>query len=137
MRMEKNEEPAVVCLDGEELKLDENEVQLLALGPKFCVMKNLCEETFEVELEECIMKYRWEIMAEEKSKKDEDQAYTLIEAFFTGKENEEMNAEIEEARQIEEAKCRMIFDPETLTMDLSNRRATDLKKNARVIFPKR
>ena len=38
---------------------------------------------------------------------------------FTVKENEEMNAEIEEARQIEVAKCRMIFDPETLTISLS------------------
>ena len=71
------------------------------------------------------------------NKPEEDEAYKNIELFFTDEENRKTNAEIEEEQQIEFAKTRMIYDPDKLSMNLSKRRATDLKGNARVIFPKR
>ena len=79
-------------------------------------------------------------MGEEKKenmRESKDLADLAIEAIFTKEENEKINREIEEEREIEEAKARCIFNPEDLTLNLSKRRTTDLKGNARVIFPKK
>ena len=132
-------EPCIVRLDDEDdIEISEEEKDLLSLGPKFNVRNRLCEEVFLCEVEECVIKLRWEMMGEEmKTEKPEDEAYENIELFFTDEENQKTNTEIEEQNQIEEAKSRLIFDPENLTMNLSKRRTTDLKGNARVIFPKR
>ena len=62
VRDEYTEEPTIVCMINEEVQLSEDEAEVLKLGPKFCVMNRLCEETFEREIEECILKYRWEKM---------------------------------------------------------------------------
>ena len=56
MVSEGDQQPVVVRRDGEELELSENEMRVLALGPKFCVLKNLCEDTFIKEVEECIIR---------------------------------------------------------------------------------
>ena len=45
--------------------------------------------------------------------------------------------EKKEARGILEAETRMIFDWKTRTMNLAKRRATDLKGNSRVFFPRK
>ena len=58
-------DPAVVMGEGEELCLTEEEKDILRLGPKFCIYKNLCEEEFEADLEETIMKVKWDMMGEE------------------------------------------------------------------------
>ena len=34
--------------------------------PKFNILGHLSEENFEVELEQCILKYKWDVMGEEK-----------------------------------------------------------------------
>ena len=81
------------------------------------------------------MKYRWEVMGE--SDEEKDLADVAIEAVLSKKENEAINAEIDEEKTIEEAQTRSIFDPNKMTLNLSKRRATDLKGNARVIFPKK
>ena len=49
---------------------------------------------------------------------------------------EEGKKECEEFAKLQEAKCRMIFDFEKSIFDYGNRRTTDVKNNARVIFPK-
>ena len=138
---EKNEEyvPCLVRLDDEEeIKISDEEKDLLSLGPKFNVRNKLCEEMFLCEVEECVIKLRWEMMSEGgDAEKPEDEAYKNIELLFTDEENQKINAEIEEEKQIEDAKSRLVFDPENLSMNLSKRRTTDLKGNARVIFPKR
>ena len=59
------EEPVIVLREGEEMKFDENEAAFLSLGPKFSILNRMCEEKFERELEESIMKFRWEEMGEE------------------------------------------------------------------------
>ena len=38
------------------MSIDENERALLNLGPKICVLSRLCDESFEVELEQSLMK---------------------------------------------------------------------------------
>ena len=77
----------VVCMRGEEVNLNEDEKSVLALGPKFCVYNNLNIENFQRELEECIVKYKWELRNEEKEleeiKKFGEGAYSAIESLFT------------------------------------------------------
>ena len=137
MRSEPDQKPSIVLMEGEEIFLDENEVSVLALGPKFCIMNKLCDETFERELEECIIKYRWEIMGDERENEAREkfgkEAYEAIESLFT---EDELKGQSEE-EQMCEARKRMIFDYNGMSMNLARRRVTDLKGNARVILPRR
>ena len=132
------EEPIIVCMDGEEILISEDEASVLALGPKFCVMADLSEELFEAEIEECIMKYRWELMGEEehktrkKSKSDVAFEVVLSELF-----SEEEKSKFEEEQELQEAESRMVYRPQEGIFDLSRRRTTDLKGNSRVIFPRK
>ena len=63
---EQANEPIIVCRDGEEIRISRDEASVLELGPKFCIMVDLIEDSFEVELEARIMKYRWELMKKDK-----------------------------------------------------------------------
>ena len=58
-------DPIIVCGPEEDIRLSKDEMGLLTLGPKFCILNDLVEETFEKEIEECIVKLRWETMNEE------------------------------------------------------------------------
>ena len=132
------EEPIIVCMEGEEILISENEAALLALGPKFCVINNLCEETFEVELESCIMKYKWESMGEEENnKKNKSKSDIAFEVLVQETYDEEEKAELWEDEQALEAELRMVFNPDDNKLDLGRRRATDCKGNSRVHFPKK
>ena len=97
MRSEPDLKPSIVLMEGEEIFLYENEVSVLALGPKFCILNKLCDETFERELEECIVKYRWEIMGEERENEAKEKfgkdAYEAIESIFT---DDELKGQMEE-----------------------------------------
>ena len=61
MKKSDNQEPVVLCREGQEIVFTEDEKSVLLLGPKFCILKNLSEESFEREVEESIIKYRWEL----------------------------------------------------------------------------
>ena len=50
-----NGKPVVVCLEGEEIPLSDDEKSLLSLSYKFCVVDDLREEEFEENLEEMII----------------------------------------------------------------------------------
>ena len=50
----------------ETISLNNDEIEALKLGPKFCLFKNLTEEGFEADLEEAIMKIKWDLMGEDK-----------------------------------------------------------------------
>ena len=73
---EEKYEPIVICENEEVIKLNKDEVELLRLGPKFCVLNDLCGEKFEKEIEECIVKLRWEVMAEDRKKKEDREIWT-------------------------------------------------------------
>ena len=61
MKSEDMNKPVIVCRNDEEIHLSDEELSELALGPKFCVFNNLNEETFDREVEECVIKFRWEM----------------------------------------------------------------------------
>ena len=114
----KKQEPIIVCGMDETIKVSEDEADLLSLGPKFCVFNDLNEETFEREVEESIIKLKWEFMGEELKKKEEmkfgEEALEAINLLF---DEDELEAQNEEDR-IEEAKSRMTFDGETKSMNM-------------------
>ena len=144
VRYEVKDEPVIVGMENEEIKISEDEAAVLALGPKFCVVKNLSEEVFERELEEAVMKFKWEMMGKDlKLKKDEvrdpaDISFDVMkDELFTEDEVREIEEYNDEQERMRDAEMRMIYNPENNTMDLSRRRATDLKGNSHVIFPRR
>ena len=47
-------EPSVVSEDDQNMVISGDEKKLLRLGPKFCVVGKLSEESFRVELEQTI-----------------------------------------------------------------------------------
>ena len=134
MRMDKFDKPVIVCREGEMMEINDDEMEALGLGPKFCVIDKLNEEVFEVAVEESIMKFRWDLMGREiEDKKRKDSFEVAIEAVI----DDEQLMECEEYEEMEKAKLRMVFDHEDLSMDMSKRRTTDIKGNSRVIFPRR
>ena len=100
-----------------DLHFDEDETSALLLDPKFAVYDILSEEDFDVEVETCLAKMRWNRM-----NKDED---------------EEQTSTVEqELNEIVDAKSRQIYDSETKTFDMRKLRATDVKQNTYVHLPK-
>ena len=49
-----------VLVEGKDgpIVISEDEREFLKLGPKFCLFKNLNEEEFETDVEECVMKIK-------------------------------------------------------------------------------
>ena len=130
-------EPVVVCRHGEEIVLSKDEQEILSLGGKFNILSNLDEENFEVEVEQMLMKYRWEIMGEENKTKNRKTSLSdiALNVLFDDEELKQIEDEQNEELELEEAKTRQVFCADTLSFDYSKRRATDLKSNSRVIFP--
>ena len=132
MTAQPSEEPMVVKFEDEEITINEDEKNFLKLGPKFCIFKNLTEEDFEVELEQAIVKYRWEVMGEEKENKKRNLNDVAIEAI----QDDDEKAECKEYDEMMMGKTRMVFDRQSVTLDFTKRRVTDLKGNSHVTLPK-
>ena len=130
MKCEEFDKPQVICGEGVKIVLNENENEFLSLGPKFCIIDKLNEEQFEVALEECIMKLKWDSMGRE-DKPNKELWEVAIEAVI----DDDQREDLEEFERMEYAKQRMVFDPSEGWIDMSRRRVTDVKGNSRVIFP--
>ena len=65
LRPQELSDPMVVCRAGEDILLSEEELCVLRLGPKFCELDNLDEVNFEKEVEQTILKYKWDSMSDE------------------------------------------------------------------------
>ena len=137
MKAEEDHEPVIVCMEGEVIELDEDEKSVLLLGPKYCILKNLCEESFEREVEECVIKYRWEL---KKNEREEDEIKRFGEDIMENINcifDEEELEQHDEDKLMEEAKARMVFDEEGMSFNFARKRVTDIKGNSRVILPKK
>ena len=136
MEKEDVKDPILVNGEGENLVLSENEQELLKLGPKFCLLKNLCEEEFETDLEEAIMKVKLDLMGDE-GKEDPWLEDVALRVLLGEDVCREIDEEKEEEEELIEAERRSIFDWKKKTLNFGRRRATDLKGNSRVFFPKK
>ena len=94
---------------------------LLAMPPKFCVLPSLKEEEMDLALEIMGAKVRYSFMGEG-DREDEEEL--------------EITPEMEDRANLESARTRTPYDYVTKELDMRNRRATDVKGNARVIMPK-
>ena len=134
-------EPVIVWREGETFTLSEEEKDFLSLSPKYCILKNLSDERFEIEVEQAIVKYKWELMGEEIEKSKREKRRSLadeaIDTLFTDEELLKIEEDIEEGVRIKEAESRMIFDYKKKSFNYSRRKATDQKSNARVILPRK
>ena len=57
--------PVVVCGEEEELEMSKMEWQLMARGPKYCVVRGCGEEDMKVEIETAILKHKWDSMGQD------------------------------------------------------------------------
>ena len=135
-RMEESKKEILVAMFGDfEQELNEDELTILKLSPKFAVFDKLCILAFRESLAAAMTKIRWERRRngtgedeeEEKPDKDAKGAQEVIEKELTD----------EEARDLEmiELKTREIFNLEEMDFDMRKRMATDVKTNQRVIMP--
>ena len=147
IKPEKMRDPVIVCREGENIVLSDEEMSILRLGPKFCEYVQLDDEEFEGEVEQAILKYKWETMEKGNNEKSEvggkfvdtsSLAREILDReIFTKEELEEIDEEIEEENQMREAQCRNVFDLNTGTVDMRKRRTTDVKGNSRVVLPRK
>ena len=144
MRPMEMSDPVIVCRLGEEIILDEDEMSLLRLGPKFCEFTSLDEVAFEVEVEQMILKYKWETMDNEKNEKIDAMVMgdpsilarrILFEELFTREELDDMETEEADELNMREAEMRSTFDLRNGVVDIRKHRVTDVKGNSRVVLP--
>ena len=151
LRPQELSDPVVVCRAGEEILLSEEELCVLRLGPKFCELDNLDETNFEIEVEQTILKYKWDSMSDDKDDPNGKHSgnaevmsdpsiiarRVLFEALFTKEELDDMEAEAEDEMNMREAQMRATFDLTSGNLNMRKRRATDVKMNSRVVLPRK
>ena len=112
-----------------DVQLDENELKVLKLHPKFAILPKLCEGGLDLDEELANSKLRMQISKEMEERRNA--------------ENQEVNDIIEEkseddrVNEIEiEARSRQVFNPVERIYDERKRRVTDLRECNRVTLPK-
>ena len=112
------------------VELDDNEIELLKLGPGYMVVATPSEEEMRTECTVSLTKMRWDRMG----KGDEGLTSKEIEAEMATKSVEEI--ENEEAVEEEiNREARDVLDEKGETLDMRKLRATDMEGNRRVIMP--
>ena len=102
-------------------EINSEEKSFLELPPKYSIYKKLGIEDFEVAFEICNTKIRYDV------KRNGDEELDT---------QEEVSEEEKEKFEEIEAETRQVYDPLRKTVNLNNRRVTDLKENAKVYLPK-
>ena len=123
--------------EGEEILLDDNEREALKLGSKFCVLSRLDDEEFEVDVEEMIMKLKWDMMGDSGVQESRDKANVAMEILLGKDVYQAIDAEKQEELDMIEAETRCIYNWAGRKINFAKRRVTDVKGNSRVIFPRK
>ena len=97
------------------LQLDEDEVQAILMDPKFAALNSLVDEDFDLQVESCITKMKWNRMSD-------------LNNCETEEEREEM--------EMEDAMSREVYDAASKVFDSQKQRVTDLQQNAWVHLPR-
>ena len=129
-------EPIIVCCKDEvKIILSEDEMNALKLGPKFCVIGNISEENWEIAIEECIAKIKWDVMGEEMKKRKEDPAMDAIDAVIDQEQREDLE---EHAQRLDgEATSVFLVEGGVGRWQFSKKRVTGMKDNSRVVLPRK
>ena len=138
--MRKLEKLEVAKIDGVvigEVIVDKDELAVLKLNPKFCVLKRLIDEDIERDIELGVTKLRYEINAlEERISLNKSKGGDIDENTNTNAKRARIDEKIEVEDKLTEAKSRQIFDPVRKIFDYSKRRTTDMQENTKVFLPK-
>ena len=121
------------------VKMDEDEMSVIKLNPKFAIMKKLKKIDMEQDIEVCLGKLRYEIRKIENLIKElevEETEFGIGSQCKRRKLNNTLTPEEEDEESMKDAKERQIYDPITRVFNYSKRRVTDLPENNRVQLPK-
>ena len=105
-----------------DIEIDDDEECVMRLPPKFGILERLTREDFAFQQELCYTKIRMKIGQE-------------IREEMQGELSQDQLASKEKSEE-QDAKSRMIYDPENLTYNDHNRRVTDMDECSRVTLPK-
>ena len=145
-------DPEMPFICSKDIKLNSNELKLLARGPNFMIRDDLDKESFEIELEKSVVKQKYETMF---SNKDDclDQSCTketespgnrtsnkVRGVIETGSETNVFKSETNKLSEIcdrlwEESSGGMVYNIKDKTLDLGNMKATSYKYNKMVCMP--
>ena len=105
---DKTRDPVIVENTGETIVLSKDELELLRLGPKYCLFVNLTEENFETDVEEAVMKIKWDLMGDDGKTPpgEEDIAHRIV---LGDNECDRIEEEREEEMDIVDAESRAPF----------------------------
>ena len=98
-----------------DLQLDEDEIEAILMDPKFAALNSLIDEDFDLQVESCITKMKWNRMSD-------------LNNCETEEEREEM--------EMEDAMSREVYDAASKVFDSQKQRVTDLQQNAWVHLPR-
>ena len=129
--------PVIVEGRDENIVLSVDEMDVLKLGPKFCVYANLDEEIFETDLEEAIMKIKWDMLGDSDDKKKTGLEDVALRVLLGDEVCDNIEEENDEEHEIQEAEAKIPFQHKEMTFNFAKRKATDMKGNSRVFFPRK
>ena len=113
-----------------DVELDEKELKVLKLHPKFAILPRLLEGGLDVEEELANSKLRMQVSKELEEKKNLSLSHSQTKLVMEKREEDRvLDIEIE-------ARTRQVFDPVERTFDERRRRVTDLRECNRVTLPK-
>ena len=132
--------PPFICHDS--LEFNDNELKLLARGPKFMLRGELSKEDFDVEVEKMIVKRKFE----QKFKTEEDLSVqshvppntgsTEVPASNHVRRGSTQNERLDDFKvKWEEHSSKMIYNVQSNSLDLGNLQATAYKHNKNIFLP--
>ena len=114
------------------VSLDEDELSIIKLSPKFAVLSKLEDESIERDIEISIAKMKYEIKRQKELELFEEVDMDIMDnkkVRFDDTVEEETENEVNEVRE------RQVFDPIGKIFDFSKRRATDCVENTKIHLP--
>ena len=122
-----------------EVELDEDEIALLSLPPKFAIRRRLKSIDMKTDAQMALAKCRYQIHREEQFKDEIVDENNDDENMMMMKRRKQLtNDELDEIEKLDEieAEGRRIYDPINKIFDHGNKRCTDMVENKKVNLPK-
>ena len=108
---------------------------ILELNPKFAVLKKLCLEDMEQDVEICKAKLRYEKRRRDEIIREREIYETEYGEVSNNKRRKlEITEEEKEEDVIRDARSRQFYDPSKRVFNYSKKRVTDLEENKSVMY---
>ena len=107
-------------------ELSPNELKVLQLPPKHCLLRGLADKDMEIQIEVANCKARYGSRDDQKDGEDDDEEVMM---------NEDETKRIQDAVKENEARSRVTYLQEENTLSLARKKVTDLPQNSKVHLP--